>query len=227
TAPPRESDGAGGRVGEGSLPGGAGSARLVAPALASGHAKVGLALSPASVKGPAVPGVAPSVSAVSVPVGSASLAAPGSPPSDTLAAPPGTPAMVPPASSPIAAAPADEPPRAPDPDFDPERAYVEIGMINAEGVPEKGIRSALHVASLSQCYKSALRTRGARSTGVATLNLSFDENGSARSAVLTGADFLPGLARCVQEATSALRVGKDHVDQGGGVAEVTLGFREP
>jgi hypothetical protein len=100
-------------------------------------------------------------------------------------------------------------------------------MINAEGVKERAVRGALHALGLAQCYKTALRARGVRSTGVATLNLSFDDSGQARSAILTGADFLPGLARCVQEMASGLRVGRAQVEGAGGVAEVTLGFREP
>ena len=58
-------------------------------------------------------------------------------------------------------------------------------------------------------------------------NLSFDDGGLARSAILTGAEFLPGLARCVQDMASGLRVGKAQMEGSGGVAEVTLGFREP
>ncbi len=130
-----------------------------------------------------------------------------------------------PASTP--ASTAEGGPAAADPDFDPDRAYVEVGMINAEGVKERAVRGALHGLGLSRCYKSALHARGARSTGIATLNLSFDDSGLARSAILTGADFLPGLARCVQEMASGLRIGKAQVDGSGGVAEVTLGFREP
>jgi hypothetical protein len=114
-----------------------------------------------------------------------------------------------------------------DPTFDAEKAYVEVGMINAENVKERAVRAALHGLGLSHCYKSALRARGARSTGVATLNLSFDDGGVAHSAILTGAEFLPGLARCVQDAASGLRIAKGEVEGSGGVAEVTLGFREP
>ena len=100
-------------------------------------------------------------------------------------------------------------------------------MINAENVKERAVRAALHGLGLSRCYKTALRARGARSTGVATLNLSFDDSGLAHSAILTGAEFLPGLARCVQDAASGLRIAKSEVEGSGGVAEVTLGFREP
>ncbi len=112
-----------------------------------------------------------------------------------------------------------------DPTFDAERAYVEVGLINVEGVRERAIRGAMHGAGLTQCYKAALKTRGARATGVATMNLSLDENGLARSAIVTGADFLPGLARCLQGASSGLQVAKSQIDSGGGVAEITLAFK--
>jgi serine/threonine protein kinase len=114
-----------------------------------------------------------------------------------------------------------------DPTFDPNRGYVEVGIINSEGVPERAVRGALHGLALSQCYKVALRTRGARSTGVATLNLSLDEAGLARSAIVTGADFLPGLTRCLQETAAGLRVTPSQMEPGGGTAEVTLSFKEP
>jgi eukaryotic-like serine/threonine-protein kinase len=135
------------------------------------------------------------------------------------------------ASSAAAAAPGPSPapdaPAAADPTFDPEKAYVEVGMINAEGVKERAVRGALHGLALAQCYRSALHTRAARATGVATLNLSFDEAGLARSAVLTGADFLPEVARCVQDTATGMHVDRAQVDPGGGTAEVTIGFREP
>jgi len=102
-----------------------------------------------------------------------------------------------------------------------------VGIINSEGVPERAVRGALHGLALSQCYKVALRTRGARSTGVATLNLSLDEAGLARSAIVTGADFLPGLTRCLQETAAGLRVTPSQMEPGGGTAEVTLSFKEP
>ncbi len=167
--------------------------------------------------------------ASAAPVMPAASAAPAASTSDAVAAalPSATPsaAAPDPASNPSPAATDDA--GAGGADFDPERAYVEIGMINTEGTNEKAVRGALHTAGLSQCYKTSLRARGSRSTGVATLNLSFDAGGSARSAVLTGADFLPGLARCVQDTAAGVHVGKEHVDPGGGVAEVTLAFREP
>jgi hypothetical protein len=102
-----------------------------------------------------------------------------------------------------------------------------VGIINTEGVRERAIRGALHGVGLSQCYKVALHARGARATGLATLNLSFDESGLARSAIVTGADFLPGLTRCLQETTAGLHVARSQIEAGGGVAEVTLSFKEP
>jgi hypothetical protein len=114
-----------------------------------------------------------------------------------------------------------------DPAFDPSHAYVEVGLVNAQGVRESAVRAALRGTGLAGCYRSALRGRGARATGVATLNLSIDENGAARSAIAVGADFLPGLARCVQGAAAGVRVPKSQVDSGGGTAEVTLAFKAP
>ena len=192
--------------------------RAPAPPSAPIHANAKTAAAPTSSAKP-LAGAAPS---------SPAAAAPAPPPSAAPAPPPSaasTPAI---ASTPTPASTstAEEGPEA-DPTFDAERAYVEVGMINAEGVKERAVRGALHGLGLSQCYKSALRAHGARSTGVATLNLSFDETGLARSAILTGADFLPDLARCVQAMASGMRIGRPQVEGAGGVAEVTLGFREP
>jgi tRNA A-37 threonylcarbamoyl transferase component Bud32 len=132
-------------------------------------------------------------------------------------------ATAPPATAPAVVATAPEP----DPSFDPARAFVEIGLVNAQGVRESAIRAALHGVGLAGCYRSALKARGARATGVATLNLSIDENGAARSAIVTGAGFLPGLARCIQGAASGAGVPKSQVDPGGGTAEITLAFKSP
>ena len=140
--------------------------------------------------------------------------------------------VVPAPSAPVVAtaAPAGtDAPAAPeaDPGFDPGRAYVEIGLVNAQGVRESAVRAALHGVGFSSCYRAALKTRGARATGVATLNLSIDENGLGRSAIVTGASFLPGLPRCLQGAAGGVRVAKSQVDSGGGTAEVTLAFKAP
>jgi serine/threonine-protein kinase len=121
-----------------------------------------------------------------------------------------------------AAAPAD-----PDPAFDPNRGYVELGLINAQGVRESAVRSGLRGVGLATCYRNALKARGARAPGVATLDVSVDENGVTRSAIVSGANFLPGLARCVQGAATSLSVPKSQVDAGGGTAEVTLAFKVP
>ncbi len=166
---------------------------------------------------------APIASAPVAPIASAS----GSVPPPALPAPSAEPATTARAiaSSTVASPDPASPPI--DAAFDPNRGYVEVGMINVEGVRERAVRGALHGVGLSQCYKAALQARGGRATGLATLNLSFDESGLARSAVVTGAEFLPGLTRCLQEASAGLRVPKAHIDPGGGVAEVTLEFKEP
>jgi hypothetical protein len=182
---------------------------------AAGHGKTGgaPAANSRAVAGPAAPAPgAPSA------VASVAAAPPAAPSAPAVASDP--------TSNPIAAAGVVEAPAA-DPTFDPARAYVEIGMVNVENVKEQAVRAALHGLALGQCYRSSLKAKGARAPGVATLNLSFDESGVARSAVVTGADFLPGLARCVQDASVTIRIGSAQVESGGGVAEVTLGFREP
>ena len=76
-------------------------------------------------------------------------------------------------------------------------------------------------------YRAALKAHGARATGFATLSLSIDENGAARSAIVSGAGFLPGLTRCIQGAASGAGVPKSQVDPGGGTAEITLAFKSP
>ena len=127
----------------------------------------------------------------------------------------------------VASAPPPAPVAAPDPDFDPERAYVEIGLINAQGVRERAIRAALRGIGFAGCYRKALHARGSRAVGTATLDLSIDEGGAARSAIVGGAEFLPGLTRCLQGAASGVSVPRSQVDSGGGTAEVTLAFRAP
>jgi serine/threonine-protein kinase len=129
-------------------------------------------------------------------------------------------AVPPPSASPTPAAAAD-------PDFDPEKAYVEIGLINAQGVRERAVRGALRGVGLVGCYRRALQSRGARAVGTATLDLSIDETGATRSAIVSGADFLPGLTRCLQGAAGTTSLARSQVDSGGGTAEVTLAFRAP
>jgi hypothetical protein len=92
-------------------------------------------------------------------------------------------------------------------------------------VRDRAVRGALHGPALGACYRSALSARGAGVTGVATLNLSFDEAGAVRAALLSGGDFLPGLTRCVQAAAAGAHVAPAAVDSGGGTAEVTLAFK--
>jgi serine/threonine-protein kinase len=148
----------------------------------------------------------------------------------TAAAPSSAPAPAPAAStasSSATGAVAAPPPTDTEPPFDPSRAYVEVGLINAQGVRGPAVRAALHGVALAGCYRRALTTRGARVTGVATLSLSIDENGATRSAIVVGADFLPGLARCIQGASSGTSVPKSQVDSGGGTADVTLAFKAP
>jgi serine/threonine protein kinase len=128
------------------------------------------------------------------------------------------------ASAPAAASTATA--AAPDPDFDPERGFMTVGFINAQGVNEKAVRGSVMSTGLgARCYKPALKQHGSAATGVATANFSFDENGVAR-AVVGGADFLPGLGRCIQGALTGLTVAKSQITgSGGGTAEVSLVFQ--
>jgi hypothetical protein len=167
---------------------------------------------------PSAAGASGASSKVSAPAGAASAAgasASGQP--SAAALPSVSPAL--PSSSPAA--------EAPDPTFDPATGYVEVGLINAQGVRENAVRVALRGVPLAACYRNALRAHGARATGVAQLSLSIDENGLARTAIATGADFLPGLTRCVQRAAAGIAVPKARVDPGGATADVTLAFKTP
>jgi serine/threonine-protein kinase len=159
--------------------------------------------------------------------GARSASAPNATAAPAIAATP-APAPVPaapPPPPPVAALPTPAPVDTPDPSFDPDHGYVDVGLINGQGVRENAVRGVLHGAGLSACYKTALRAKGSRATGVATLSLSFDESGTIRSAILTDGGFLPGLTRCVQGAAVGLHVASSQVDSGGGTAEVFLAFK--
>ena len=158
-------------------------------------------------------------------VSSAKGVSPAPPPTQSVAPLPPAPAST--APQPAAPAPPPPPVAAADPDFDPERAYVEVGLINAQGVRERAVRAALRGIGFAVCYRKALHAHGSRAVGTATLDLSIDDGGSARSAIVGGAEFLPGLTRCLQGAASGVSVPKSQVDSGGGTAEVTLAFRAP
>jgi hypothetical protein len=102
-----------------------------------------------------------------------------------------------------------------------------VGLISAQGVRDRAVRAALHGVALAGCYRQALKAQGARAEGVATLSLSYDEKGATRGAIVTGADFLPGLTRCLQVVASRANVQASQVDTSGGTADVTLAFKAP
>jgi hypothetical protein len=165
-------------------------------------------------------------SSVPSPGGTSRPAAPGAS-AGPVAPAPAAPGVAP-QPSPAPQAGGDGPSSPPaDPSFDPASGYVEVGLINAQGVREPAVRGALHGVPLAACYRAALRLRGARVTGVAQLSLSIDEDGVTRSAIATGADFLQGLTRCVQTAAARVTVPRSRVDPGGGTADVTLAFKTP
>jgi eukaryotic-like serine/threonine-protein kinase len=151
----------------------------------------------------------------------ATVAAATPPPAAVASAAPVAPAAV--------SAPAPSPPAAAatDPAFDPEKAFVEIGFINAQGVRERAVRANLHNVGLSGCYRRALRAKGSRAEGTGTLDMSIDDMGVTRSALVSGAGFVPGLAACIQNAAGAMTFFRSMMDTGGGTAEVTLVFHAP
>jgi hypothetical protein len=59
------------------------------------------------------------------------------------------------------------------------------------------------------------------------LNLSIDDSGKVSGAILTGADWLPEMTRCVQGSTMGLQLRQGAVQPGGGTAEVWLSFGAP
>lgn len=128
----------------------------------------------------------------------------------------------PPAAAP---APASTVAEAADPSFDPDHGYVEVGLIDGMGVGENAVRGLLHGVELSGCYKNALRAKGSRTTGVATLNLVFDGSGVVRSAILSDAQFLPGMIRCIQASATGMRVPASQMSAPSATAEAWLAFK--
>jgi hypothetical protein len=154
-----------------------------------------------------------------VPAPASSPAVP-SPPAATVA-------VVAPAAAP---APVSPPPAAPapsEPAYDPSRATVDVGSVTPSNVNGDAVRAAIRGLPLTNCYRDALRARGRRAFGSATLNLSIDDYGKVSGAILTGADWLPEMSRCVQGSASGIRLRAGAVSAGGGTAEVWLSFRAP
>jgi hypothetical protein len=124
---------------------------------------------------------------------------------------------------------APAPPPAP-PDttaYDPSSATVDVGSVTPQNVNGDAVRAAMRGASFTPCYRNALRARGQRAFGSATLSLSIDETGRVKGAILTGADWLPEMIRCVQGNAMGAQLRAGAVDSGGGTADVWLSFRAP
>ena len=186
-----------------------------AGAVHPGHAPGAKGGASASIPASSSPAIASSASA-SVPLASASSAVPVALAASAASAPPA------PASAPVS-----EPVAAPDPGFDPEKSFVETGIIVAQGIPQHAVRETLRTAGFTGCYRRALRAQGASATGTGKLDLSIDETGTTRSAIVSGANFLPGLTRCLQGAAAGVTFPRAMMESGGGTAEVTLSFRSP
>jgi hypothetical protein len=99
--------------------------------------------------------------------------------------------------------------------------------VTPNNVKGDAVRLAVRQAALTPCYRNALRARAARATGTATLNLSIDESGKINGAVLTSAEWLPEMIRCVQGTTMGIQLRPGSVEPGGATAEVWLSFRMP
>ena len=113
------------------------------------------------------------------------------------------------------------------PSYDPSQASVAVGSVTPSNVNGDAIRAALRGVPFTTCYRNALRARGRRAFGSATLNLSIDPTGKITGAILTGADWLPEMTRCMQGGAMGVQLRPGSVDQSGGTAEVWLSFRAP
>ncbi|MGO8994447.1 MAG: serine/threonine-protein kinase [Polyangiaceae bacterium] len=137
-------------------------------------------------------------------------------------------AAPPPPVAAVPAANAAPPPQVPDtPSYDPAQASVDVGSVTPNNVNGDAVRAAVRGVALTTCYRNALRARGRRAFGSATLSLSIDGSGKVSGAILTGADWLPEMTRCVQGSTMGMQLRPGSVEQSGGTAEVWLSFRAP
>jgi hypothetical protein len=104
---------------------------------------------------------------------------------------------------------------------------VDVGSVSPQNVNGDAVRAAIRGTNLTACYKNALRARGQRAFGTATLSLSIDPSGRVGGAILTGADWLPEMIRCVQGSAMGAQLRAGAVESGGGTADVYLSFRAP
>ncbi len=175
------------------------------------------------------PATTASPTVVAAPRGRGARTMPAPPPLPTHAAPV-VPAPKPAPTPPPAAVPVAPAPTPPAPDsaqYDPSKATVAVGSVTPSNVNGDAVRAAMSGANFTTCYRNALRARGQRAFGSATLNLSIDEGGRVSGAILTGADWLPEMTRCVQGSASGIQLRAGAVESGGGTAEVWLSFRAP
>jgi serine/threonine-protein kinase len=151
---------------------------------------------------------------------------PGAPAGHPSAAP--LPLPLPPAPDPPPApAPAPVPPAPAPPDvpYAMGRAWMELGMITPERVRERDLKVALRQLDLGVCYRQALQANKSHATGIALVTMSFDERGATKSAVVTDIDFLPQMARCLQQRALAVALPTGAVEPQGGTATAQLVFK--
>jgi tRNA A-37 threonylcarbamoyl transferase component Bud32 len=132
-----------------------------------------------------------------------------------------------PASTSAAASAPPPPDTASESPVDVENAYVEIGIVNTTNVRERAVRAGLQTLVLGECYRSALRSSGARIEGVGELDLSFGDDGTVRTAVLTGVPAPAGMKRCIQNRAGGMHVSDRAVEGPSPLASATLVFHLP
>ncbi|MEZ4264689.1 MAG: protein kinase [Polyangiaceae bacterium] len=110
------------------------------------------------------------------------------------------------------------------PPYDPTRAYVELGMLNATGVQVAAVRGRMRQLqpTLSACYRQGLAQARAPIGGTPTIHLSIDASGRLQPTI-TGADrALASAVHCMQRAVAGQSVGAAAVQGAGATAEQWL-----
>jgi serine/threonine protein kinase len=181
------------------------------------------AVAPAAASAPHTKGAPTAIA--SPPRGSLTAAATAPPPPAPTPQAASTPQPAP--SSPPSPPPPPPPPAAEGPTIDPDKAWVEVGLVTPNNVKADAVRNAVRQAPLTQCYRNALRARAVRATGTATLSLSIDGTGRVSGAVLLGNEWLPEMTRCVQGGAMGLQLRSGAVEAAGATADVWLSFRMP
>jgi hypothetical protein len=102
---------------------------------------------------------------------------------------------------------------------------VSIGAVSSpSGISGAAVKNALNGASMSRCYRDALKAAGTAASGSGTLSLSMDESGRIVGARLS-TSVLPSMRGCIEAAARGATV--RGVDTGDATATVSLSFSTP